>query len=242
MMNKKLISFIAALTLISVGWLIWNRPQTKPTNNDNQLKAVNAIEFAKLADQQETFVLDVHIPEQNHIAGTDAFIPYSELESNLDQLPTDKNTPIAVYCRSGSMSREASQKLIDLGYTQVYDLVGGINAYKEANVAVKISPAVQDLGTVIYGEVAETEFELTNFTPNAIRITRVATSCGCTKAEIIKDELKPYESTTVKVTFDPAVHQDDTDLGDITRTIYLDTDHPNFKQVTAQIEAVVVEK
>ena len=116
------------------------------------------------------------------------------------------------------------------------------NAYKEANVAVEITPTTQDLGTVIYGEVAETNFELTNFTPNQLTITRVATSCGCTQTEVAEEILEPYQSTTVRVTFDPAVHQDDTDLGGVTRTIYIDTDHPNFEQVTAQIKAVVVKK
>lgn len=241
-MNKKLIFLAIASLPVIVGWLVGNRPQDKPTNNSNQVNTLGAVEFSQLIDQEEVFVLDVHIPEQNHIAGTDAFIPYNELASNLDQLPTDKTTPIAVYCRSGSMSRTASQELIDLGYTQVYDLVGGINAYKEANVAVEITPTTQDLGTVIYGEVAETNFELTNFTPNQLTITRVATSCGCTQTEVAEEILEPYQSTTVRVTFDPAVHQDDTDLGGVTRTIYIDTDHPNFEQVTAQIKAVVVKK
>jgi rhodanese-related sulfurtransferase len=80
-------------------------------------------------ENKDFFMVDVHIPEQEHIEKTDAFIPYNEIASNLDKLPEDKNEKIVVYCRSGSMSIEASEKLIELGYKNVYNLEGGRNAY-----------------------------------------------------------------------------------------------------------------
>jgi len=83
---------------------------------------------AMLADK-DFFLLDVHIPEQEHIPGTDAFVDYSKLADNIDKLPSDKDGKIVVYCRSGSMSKAASVDLIKLGYTNVYDLEGGINAF-----------------------------------------------------------------------------------------------------------------
>jgi len=89
------------------------------------VKNVSPAEFNVLLNDNAIFVIDVHIPEQKHIPGTDAVIPYNNLKS----LPEDKNTPIAVYCRSGSMSKEASNELIKMGYTKVYDLIGGRNAY-----------------------------------------------------------------------------------------------------------------
>lgn len=239
MMNKQWLIIIAILVL-SGSWLAWQKSQTPQA--DSQIHSVSALEFDQLLAQPETFVLDVHIPEQEHLPGTDAFIPYNELDQNLSQLPMDKNTPIAVYCRSGSMSREASQTLKRLGYTQVYDLIGGINAYRETHVAVSLTPAAQDLGTVIYGDVAETEFTLTNSTAVPLELTRVATSCGCTKATAATTTLAPYETTTIKVTFDPAVHKDDTDMGEVSRIIYIDTDNPNFEHLMAEIRAVVIKK
>jgi len=243
-MKKTNIFFIILLTIVIGGWLVTRDSQsnTSQVENVNGVVGMNAVEFGELASQDETFVLDVHTPEQNHIPGTDAFIPYNDLDSHLDELPEDKNTPIAVYCRSGSMSKTASQELIDLGYTQVYDLIGGINAYKESHVSVEITPAVQELGTVVYGDVTTTEFTLTNFSPASLEITRLTTSCGCTKATMEKTTLDPYESALVKVTFDPAVHKDDTDLGELSRTIYLDTDNLNFPQLTADIRANVIKK
>lgn len=245
MMKKNNILLIGILIAIGVGgWLFTsnNQQDTEQMMINGGVVSLNAIEFGEVASQENTFLLDVHIPEQEHIPGTDAFIPYDDLNSHLNELPEDKDTPIAIYCRSGSMSKQASQELIELGYTKIYDLVGGINAYKEANVAVSITPQVTDLGTVIYGEVAATEFTLTNFSPAALEITRIATSCGCTKASMDKTTLAPYESAIIKVTFDPAVHKDDTDLGELSRTIYIDTDNPNFAKLTTQIRANVIKK
>ena len=55
-------------------------------------------------------------------------------------------------------------------------------------------------------------------------------------------KLDPYASTEIDVTFDPAVHKDDTDLGELTRTIYIETDNLNFPKVTAEIKAIVIKK
>ena len=90
--------------------------------------------------------------------------------------------------------------------------------------------------------MAKAVFILTNYTPLPLKITRVATSCGCTQAKVEKEELQAYESTPVNVFFDPAVHKDDTDLGDLTRTIYITTDNPNFPDLESTITAAVIRK
>lgn len=205
-----------------------------------QVKLVSSQEFASLASNPEAFVVDVHTPQQTHIPGTDAFIPFDQITQNTDQLPADKSTPILVYCRSGSMSSRASKEISQLGYTNVYDLKGGTNAYKEQQVSVELLPKQQALGTVIYGDVATTAFTLTNYTPLPLKVTRVSTSCGCTKASVEDETLGAYESTQVEVTFDPAVHKDDTDLGELIRTIYVETDNPNYPQLESSITATVV--
>ncbi len=47
---------------------------------------------------------------------------------NIDSIDLDKNTTIYVYCQSGERSKEAAQKLTELGYSNVYDM-GGINTW-----------------------------------------------------------------------------------------------------------------
>ena len=87
---------------------------------------------------------------------------------------------------------------------------------------------------------AKTEFVLTNNTNQTVNLTRVSTSCSCTNVEAEKLTLEPYSFTKIKVSFDPAVHQDDTDLGEVTRTIFVDTDHQNFSRSETQITALVI--
>ncbi len=86
--------------------------------------------FASMLQQKDFVLIDTHIPEQQHIEGTDAFIPYDTILESAE-LPTDKNTKIVLYCRSGSMSRAAAYQLAEEGYSNVYDLVGGKIAYDD---------------------------------------------------------------------------------------------------------------
>jgi len=93
---------------------------------------ISADELAvMLADtNSDVTLVDVHTPEQAHIPGTDAFIPYETIADRKDALPENLETPIVVYCRSGSMSTTAAETLISLGYRNVYNLEGGTNAWK----------------------------------------------------------------------------------------------------------------
>lgn len=234
-MKRLFIPALIILALVSLPRVTGGKPFAAPI-------LVTPQEAKSLIREKKVFLLDVHTPEQIHIPGTDAFVPYDQIEANLDQLPQDKLTPILVYCRSGSMSKIAGEQLAKLGYQMVYDLDGGQNAYREVATGVEIVPTIVDLGQVVYGDIAKTSFTITNFTPSPLTITRVSTSCGCTKAKAQAGKLEPYASTQIDVTFDPAIHKDDTDLGELTRTIYVETDNINFPKLTAEIKAVVTKK
>ena len=68
-------------------------------------------------------------PYIGEIEGTDLYVPYMDLAARAAELPTDRAAPIVVYCRSGNESAIASQTLLDLGYTNIYNLDGGMNAW-----------------------------------------------------------------------------------------------------------------
>lgn len=85
--------------------------------------------YAMLKNKDFYFV-NVHIPYEGEIEKTDAFIPYNEIDKNLDNLPKDKNAKIVLYCRSGKMSAEAAKKLTDLGYTNVQNLLLGMHDWQ----------------------------------------------------------------------------------------------------------------
>jgi rhodanese-related sulfurtransferase len=92
-----------------------------------------SIDQLKSALDNKNFTLvNVHIPYEGELPQTDTFIPYNEIEANLDQLPTDKNAQIVLYCRSGRMSAEAAQNLAELGYTHIVEVDGGMQAWQSA--------------------------------------------------------------------------------------------------------------
>lgn len=78
-------------------------------------------------------LIDVRRPDEfeaGHLFGS-VNIPISEFQGNLDDwtpyLPTD--VPVIVYCRGGYRSRIVAQILFDAGFTNVIDLLGGMDEW-----------------------------------------------------------------------------------------------------------------
>ena len=65
-------------------------------------------------------------------AGTDLTIPFDQIEAQIDQLPTPRSAPLAVYCRTGRMSTIAATTLAQLGYHDVVELAGGMQAWQQS--------------------------------------------------------------------------------------------------------------
>ena len=87
---------------------------------------ISAARLDSMLPQKDFLFINVHIPYEREIAGTDLFIPFDEVEQNLSQLPSDKDTRIVVYCRGGRMSAISAETLVGLGYTNVWNLKGGM--------------------------------------------------------------------------------------------------------------------
>lgn len=83
------------------------------------------------------FVVNVHVPYEGEIAGTDAFIPYDQIVGD-PQLPSDRDTELLLYCRTGRMSTEAAAALADAGYTSVVELEGGMVAWDRVGRALRV--------------------------------------------------------------------------------------------------------
>ncbi len=98
------------------------------------VKAITATELSRIMQNEDIFLVDVHTPEQQHIKGTDLFIPYNEIEKYKDKLPKNKNTAIYLYCEGGPMGNAAARSLYELGYRNLFNLEGGANAWRKTGL------------------------------------------------------------------------------------------------------------
>lgn len=89
-------------------------------------KNVSPKELNTLLKDKDFVFVNVHIPFAGNIDGTDLSIAYDQIDQNVTQLPSDKSAKIVLYCRSGHMSQIAAEKLVSLGYTNVWNLKGGM--------------------------------------------------------------------------------------------------------------------
>jgi rhodanese-related sulfurtransferase len=99
---------------------------TESQNSYIQIQMDEAITM--MEEETDYIILDVRTPEEfaeKHIPGA-VNVPNESIGTEeIKELP-NKDQLILVYCRSGNRSKQASEKLVALGYTNVYEF-GGIN-------------------------------------------------------------------------------------------------------------------
>lgn len=103
---------------------------TTVTTDKGHYTNISPESLKAMMDDKDFFLVDVHVPHEGMMPNLDARIPYNEIADHLDELPKDKTAKIVLTCMSDSMSTIASKMLADLGYTNVFNLVGGFNAWK----------------------------------------------------------------------------------------------------------------
>lgn len=94
----------------------------------SEYRTITAEQAKSMMDADKSLlVVDVRTQEeyaQGHISGA-LLIPNETITDQPPEKLSDKDAVILIYCRSGNRSKQASQKLLDMGYTQIYDF-GGI--------------------------------------------------------------------------------------------------------------------
>ncbi len=128
-MKKRLI--LLALMLFVMLLSSCSSVDSRPTeNNVTEYKKITAEEAkARMDSGDEMVILDVRTQAEfdaGHIAGA-ILKPNETISDQRPHLLSDLDAEILVYCRSGNRSEQAANKLIDIGYTNVYDFGGIIN-------------------------------------------------------------------------------------------------------------------
>ena len=120
-MKKLVFLLLAVMMLTACGQDIENDQGAVYVN-------ITAEEAKEIMDSEEGYIiLDVRTQEeydQGHIPGA-IVISHEEIEEKAEEVLTDKDQLILVYCRSGRRSRIAAEALVELGYTNIKEF-GGI--------------------------------------------------------------------------------------------------------------------
>lgn len=98
-------------------------------------KSITAKEVFEQIENSDYFILDVRSSlefRKGHLENA-INVDVEELNENILDLIPNKERKILVYCQSGNRSKIASERLISYGYTNVYNMLGGIAAYEEVS-------------------------------------------------------------------------------------------------------------
>lgn len=107
---------------------------TNSTTAEAQHK-LNPAQFEEMLKKDATVQLvDVRTPEEfaaGHIAGA-RLINIYDADFNARIGGLDKTKPVLVYCAAGSRSASAATTMTKMGFTRVFDLAGGMGAWRSA--------------------------------------------------------------------------------------------------------------
>ena len=120
-MKKLIFILLAVMMLTACG-------QDKENDQGAIYVNITAEEAKEIMDSEEGYIiLDVRTQEeydQGHIPGA-IVISHEEIAEKAEEVLTDKNQLILVYCRSGRRSKITAEALVELGYTNIKEF-GGI--------------------------------------------------------------------------------------------------------------------
>lgn len=144
-MNKNSLTYPGALRfLFLIAFLIFTEQKKGLPSG---FKNVSVEEARGMIEKGDVFVLDVRTPVEfnsSHIEGANP-IPVSNasgsnlnpdrlLKARINEVPKTKK--VLVYCRTGRRSDAASTILANAGYSQVYNMAGGITSWIDAGYPV----------------------------------------------------------------------------------------------------------
>ena len=93
-----------------------------------------------LDEEAEFLLLDCRNPDEREFAHIQKseFIPMNELPNRVSELEPHRDRHIVVYCHHGGRSDRVCQWLRSQGFSQVQNMLGGIDAW-----AVEVDPAIR---------------------------------------------------------------------------------------------------
>ena len=136
-LTRILLPTVIALTAVLIFTGCGSSADDKTAGDKKAYRQVSPEEAASMMEEEEHYIiLDVRTQEEYetaHIPGA-ICIPNETIGTeDIPELP-DKEQLILVYCRSGNRSKQASEKLVNQGYTNIVEF-GGINSWTGETVS-----------------------------------------------------------------------------------------------------------
>ena len=96
-----------------------------------QINEIDCTTTAEMMTKQEVVLIDVRDGDEHKLGAIPNAFHLSKgwIEAKIHQLVSDKNQPIVLYCGGGNRSALAAYNLQQMGYQQVYSLIGGYKAW-----------------------------------------------------------------------------------------------------------------
>ncbi|WP_207670447.1 rhodanese-like domain-containing protein [Clostridium sartagoforme] len=127
-MRKNIIAlFLILSTLVISGCTTLNKEISTKGQEVVTVSRITSEEAKEEMNNNDVIILDVRTEEEynsGHIENS-VLIPIDDLEYKAEEVLTNKEQKILVYCRSGNRSKKAADLLVEMGYTNVYNF-GGI--------------------------------------------------------------------------------------------------------------------
>lgn len=124
--------FPISLALMSGAMILWSMFGSRVRG----IQDVDTSGALQLINHKNAFILDVRQPEEyksGHLLNAQ-LIPLGSLEARIGELTKYKDKPVVVVCRSGNRSGSACVTLAKHGFSQAYNLAGGVMAWQKANL------------------------------------------------------------------------------------------------------------
>lgn len=129
--------YLVVTALVSGGLLLW--PALQRSGGSHRVSTAEAV---ALINREKAVLIDVSEPAEfaaGHAANA-RNIPFGSLEGS-KSLPSNKQLPLVVMCPTGARANRAVATLRKLGHEKATALIGGLPAWREAQLPVEKSSA-----------------------------------------------------------------------------------------------------